>query len=277
MKRNTKLDQFFTPSFCAQAIIEHFYTDLSHRDTVVDCSAGDGRFLMAIPQHVDAYGVEIDPTLIDEASRNSGREVLLGDFREIELPRRPTHIIGNPPYKMAVISAFLDRAYEELAYGGHVGWILPCYVFQTASTVTRIAQKWSVSQTMIPRNIFQGFDKPLLFARLKKDKRTVLSGFFLYAETDAICQLDRKYRTMFIGNDSRANVWAEALEKALISLGGKAHLSEIYKEIEGNRPTENQWWKAKIRQQLRKYFCAIGDGWYSLHAAHEPSQMRLAV
>lgn len=104
-----------------------------------------------------------------------------------------------------------------------------------------------------------------------------MAGFFLYEETHAITQLDRRYKTIFVGNESRANVWAEAIELALINLGGQAHLQEIYREIEGKRPTNNPWWKEKLRQQARKHFRALGDGRYSLNIAPEYEQLALAV
>lgn len=47
---------------------------------VLEPSAGDGRFLMAVPDHVPAFGVEIDPALAPIAARNSGRQVIQGDF-----------------------------------------------------------------------------------------------------------------------------------------------------------------------------------------------------
>jgi site-specific DNA-methyltransferase (adenine-specific) len=96
MKRDTSLNQFFTPTWAAELIVQHFYPDLSERDTVLEAGCGDGRFLMAVPEDVDAYGVEIDPTLIDEARHNTGREIIQGDFRKVDLPRRPTVVLGNP-------------------------------------------------------------------------------------------------------------------------------------------------------------------------------------
>ena len=45
--------------------------------------------------------------------------------------------------------------------------------------------------------------------------------------------------------------WKEDIVKALENLGGKAHLSEIYKEVEKIRPLElNNTWDRTIRREL---------------------------
>ncbi len=77
---------------------------------IVDCGAGSGRFtIAALRQYRKArvLACEINPllALITRANArvvglDSRLEVVLGDFRELKLPRRatPTLFIGNPPY-----------------------------------------------------------------------------------------------------------------------------------------------------------------------------------
>src|SRR3546814_2869563 len=55
---------------------------------VIEPSCGTGSFLSAIPQHLPAYGVDIDPDIAAVAKANSGRQVIIGDFRSIELPEQ---------------------------------------------------------------------------------------------------------------------------------------------------------------------------------------------
>ena len=273
MRRDTTLSQFFTPAWAAELIVQHFFPNLSERDVVAEMGCGDGRFLMALPEHVPAFGVELDPTLVPLAERNTGRTIIQGDATEVAFPMTPTVVVGNPPFSMGLISRFLERAYHEMDYGGRVGWILPSYMFQTASTVVKFAE-----QTMIPRNLFQNFEKPLCFAQFRKDRERTLVGFFLYEETDDIYQLAQAFRTLFVGNDSRANVWGEVLEKAVIELGGRAHLQDIYRVVEGKRPTGTKWWKEQLRKLARKYLIPEGNGVYSLARQEAmPGQIGLAL
>jgi len=49
-------------------------------------------------------------------------------------------------------------------------------------------------------------------------------------------------------------LWKEIVKKALENLGGRAHLSEIYKAVgEHQRTEENPNWKAKVRQVVQMY------------------------
>jgi len=228
MMRDTELHQFFTPSWAPPILLREFFPDLGSKDVVVEPSAGDGRFLMAIPDHIDAYGVEIDPDLAPIAARNSGREVIEGSFLEVDLPRKPTAIIGNPPYDAGLIDQFLDRGYEEMDYGGRVGFLLPVYLFQTASRVMRYFDRWSLRQSLLPRNMFQNMMKPIMFATFTKERNRSMVGFLLYDETDQVTRLPKRYRYLFMGNQSRASLWGELVEEVLTDLGGEASLAQIY-------------------------------------------------
>lgn len=264
---NRDLNQFFTPSWAAELIVRRHFADLSPQDVVAEPSCGDGRFLMAIPREVDAYGVEIDPVAAAAAVRNTGREIIVGDFVSALLPRRPTVVLGNPPFSADVIDGFINRCYHELDYGGRVGFLLPVYMFQTASRVVGYQRRWSITQELVPRNLFERLSCPLMFARFTKERQTVVSGLFLYAETDAIAGLKADIRSLVIGNESTAHCWRDAVELALRALGGRATLNELYQAIENNRPTPNKWWREKVRQIAGMHFTRVGTGEYSLEAA----------
>jgi adenine-specific DNA-methyltransferase len=264
---NRALDQFFTPSWAAEMIVRRHFADLGPRDCVAEPSCGDGRFLMAIPREVDAYGVEIDPIAAAAAVKNTGREVIVGNFMSAKLPRRPTVVLGNPPFSAEVIDGFIERCYHELDYGGRIGFLLPVYMFQTASRVVGYQRRWSISQELVPRNLFERLSCPLMFARFTKERQTVISGLFLYAETDAIASLKADIRTLVLGNDSTAHCWRDVVRLALEALGGRATLNQLYLAIENNRPTENKWWREKVRQIAGTYFVRVAAGEYALEAA----------
>lgn len=259
------LSQYFTPTWAAELIVQEFYPRLSADDTVIDPSCGDGRILMAIPEDVTAVGVEIDPLAAQAAIANTGRQIVTGDFAASPIDVKPTLILGNPPFKAGIIDQFLDRAHQLLDEGHQVGFILPCYLFQSSSRVVRYNHRWGLKQTMLPRDLFERLEKPLMFAQFIKDRQTIMAGLFLHAELNAVKQFHQDFRQIFVGNRSRASVWGEAVEHALIALGGEAPLSAIYRVIEGNRPTPNPWWKEKIRQTLQLYFRRVDQGVYGLN------------
>jgi len=261
--------QHFTPTWAAELLVQRHFGDLDSHDVVIEPTCGDGRFLMAVPPHVSAYGVEINPVAADAARKNSGREVIVGDFRTVALPCRPTAIVGNPPFIADVIDGILDRCFEELEYEGRAGFILPVYMFQTASRVVDYQRRWSIRQELIPRNLFERLSFPILFANFMKQRRTVVSGLFLYAETHAIAGLREEVRRLMVGNGSTANCWRDVVELALRALGGRARLKEIYAAVEGNRPSENPWWREKVRQILQKNFLRVGPGEYSVGQEEE--------
>lgn len=258
------IDQYFTPAWAAELIVARYFGDLSERDTVLEPSCGDGRFLMAIPHQVDAYGVEIDPVAAAAAVKNSGREVIVADFITAKLPRKPTVVIGNPPFGMNTVSAMLDRCHEELDYGGRIGFILPVSIFQTANTVVGFQRRWSITQDLIPRNLFENIRLPLMFARFKKERQTTTVGLFLYTETKAIESMQQEMRRLMMGNQSSATCWKDVVLLAIKACGDKATLTQLYICIEGNRPSQNQWWKEKVRQTASKYLRRISPGEYAL-------------
>lgn len=260
------LCQFPTPLWVAEALVERHFPGLDGGDIVLEPSCGPGAFLSAMPAHVTAVGIDIDPTMAALARQQTGREVRVGDFLTIDLDFRPSAIIGNPPFRGGAIDGFLRRCYELLPPGGRAGFILPAYAFRTASRVMSLLDHWSVSQEMLPRSAFcYRMREPLVFGVFSKDVRRVLVGFALYAHEADRQAMARPYRELL--SKQHGSAWRAVCHLALSRLGGKATLPEIYAELERNRPTRTQWWREKIRQTLRVYpdsFAAVTAGRYRL-------------
>lgn len=262
MKGAHPLGQYMTPDWAAAELVDRYFGDLTLCDVVLEPSCGRGAFLRAIPEHVPAYGIEIDPALADDARATSGRLVLTGDFLKLALPQRPAAIIGNPPFQASVVRRFLDRAWQVLPSDGRVGFILPAYTFQTASTVATLQQRWTIRQDMLPRNLFHRLSLPLCFATFVKERTGKLFGFALYGETHAVTQLRQRYRALLAQGER--SVWVAVTIAALEALGGDAALAAIYREVEGARPTTNNFWQAKIRQTLQRVAVRVGPGRWAL-------------
>lgn len=261
----TRLSQYLTPSWAAEALVEQFFPRLSASELVLEPSCGAGAFLSAIGSHVPAVGVEIDPELARRARENTGRRIIVGDFRMVDIPFQPTHVVGNPPFVSELVMDFLERAYTLLPDEGEVGFILPCYLMQTASTVEDLAQRWSMSQSMIPRNLYPRLQYPLCFAHLTKGRARGLVGFALYHELNAINRLQKRYKQLLAAGEG--SVWAAVVQAALEQLGGHASLPDLYREIEGHRPTTNAYWKEKVRQTLQRIAIRTGAGTWMLPPA----------
>lgn len=263
------LDQHFTPSWAAEMIVQRYLTDLTPAAVVWEPTCGDGRFLLAVPQAVRAFGTEIDPAQAEAARENTGRQVITGDCLTAELPARPTAVIGNPPFQAELVQGLLDRCHYELADGERVGLLLPVYLFQTAATVMRYHHRWSISQELLPRNLFEGMSKPLLFAVFTKEPNRSMHGFFLYEETNAVLTgIHPRLRAYLLGNLSTAHCWRDAVRVALEACGGKATLHQIYACFEaGGRPTSNKFWREKVRQIAGRHFLRTAPGEYALRDA----------
>lgn len=268
MTHTKNFGQYPTPVWVAEALVERHFGNLDSDDCVIDPGCGPGAFLSAIPEHVPAIGVEIDATVAKEAERNTGRRIIVSDFQTVQLDVQPTLVLGNPPFQMALIDGFLERSYALLPEGGRVGFILPAYAFQTAARVAGYAERWSLMQEMIPRNIYPGLSLPLVFAVFSKDRRRTLVGFALYREAADVLGMPQPYRGTI--NAGAGPVWKEAVGAALRALGGEACLQDIYREIGGIRPTRTKFWQEKIRQTLRRYadhFISVAPGRYRAIAA----------
>jgi site-specific DNA-methyltransferase (adenine-specific) len=265
--RNAALDQFMTPEWAAEALVSEFFGDLTANDLVLEPTCGRGAFLKAIPAHVQAIGVEIDEQLAHEAAANTGRRVLCGDFRTIELPENPTAIIGNPPFKMHLLDALLERSRHWLPENGRCGLIVSAYMVQTPSTVLRWNDHWSLEQRILPRTLFPRAIRPLVFLMFTKDRlRRMLGGFALYRESAEINGLGRQAKLLLIHGTPNKTCWRAVVEWGLRQLGGKAHVRELYQVIEPHRPTENRWWQEKVRQTLQRHFVAVERGVWAAKA-----------
>jgi hypothetical protein len=265
LARRKDLSQFFTPFWVAERLVSKYFPSLDARDIVLEPSCGEGVFLKAIPSHVRAVGVEIDPLLTRYARQDTGREVIEGDFLTTPIDFTPTAVIGNPPFKARLIEKFLERIYLLLPEGGRAGFVLPAYVLQTSRTVHRLAEGWSLAAEILPRDVFPRLSKPLVFAMFSKDAARIMVGFALYSEAAGVRSLRAPYREALAR--SKGSAWRTVCSVALEQLGGRANLDEIYREIEGNRPTTNRFWREKIRQTVRVFtddFRALGNGQYAL-------------
>lgn len=261
------LCQFPTPLWVAEALVERHFPRLDCADLVLEPSCGPGSFLQAIPAHVPAVGVEIDPAFAALAREQTGREIIEGDFTKVPLELRPTAIIGNPPFRGGAIDAFLARCHQLLPDGGRAGFILPSYVFRTAARTVQLLDQWSLRQEMLPRSAFcYRMREPLVFALFSKDARRAMVGFALYEHETDRQQLGLPYRQLL--SNQRGSAWRAVCRLALERLGGEAPLAAIYAELERNRPSRTQWWREKIRQTLRGYadFAAVREGTYRLSA-----------
>lgn len=249
---NPALHQWFTPAWAAEALVEQEFGWLGANHAVCEPACGDGAFLCAIPQHVRAIGVEIDPIQAGRARLNSGREVLDGDFLTVDLPRAGFDaVIGNPPFDASLIARFLQRTHGLLRDGGEAGFILPAYIFQTSSKVEKYARLFSIKQSLLPRNLFPGLRLPLVFAKFIKDNGRTLFGFLLYREAQEVASLARRWRERLARARGPAGAWFSVVDAALAELGGEADLQAIYACVAGRQPTDNENWKQQVRKILQ--------------------------
>lgn len=257
------MGQCMTPAWAAAAIVDGF--GLRANDVVLEPAAGLGAFLAAIPPAIAAVGVEIDPVLAREAQQRTGRRVIIGDFRTVDVDVQPTVLLGNPPFDLDVIDGFLDRARMLLPRDGRIGWILPAYAFQTAKRVLRYNQHFAITQTMIPRNVFRGLSIPLAFAVFTKDERRLLVGFALYRETTEVHALPTRFRAILEGADGP--VWLRLVTQALHELNGRATVEQLFRLIEPRAPRSNSFPRESVRKTLTQYFQPLGGGEYTFPEA----------
>lgn len=255
--------QWFTPAWAAEALISYHFPELTAEDVILEPTCGTGNFLKVLPDHFQAYGVEMDPVLAEIARKETGRHIITGDFLTVDLPMNPTAVIGNPPFEMELVDAILGRCHDILPENGKFGMILPAYAFQTASRLVGYKTRWSIYQEMIPRNLFKGMMKPLCFAIFRKDRMGKLQGFCLFDELHDINNMKKSVQNNL---NVRSSPWKEAVLSILGELGGRASLDDIYKAIEPKRPSGNTWWREKVRQTLRRCaeFSRVGHAEYAL-------------
>lgn len=258
------LGQWMTPAWAAEAICGTIQDRLRTDDVVLEPSCGTGRFLEALPDWVDAIGVEIDPRLAVIARERTARTIVTGDFRTVDLPvDQVSRIIGNPPFQLDVFEGMLDRSHALLTEDGEATWILPCYALQSSSRVTRWNARWSISQTMLPRTLFPGIRLPLALVTFGKTQDRRLHGFLLYHESREIEEMPDVYATAL--REGRSG-WRAVVEAAITRLGGEATVQEVCAEIAPRRPTQTRHWQEQVRKQLRSGFRRTARATYALAA-----------
>jgi hypothetical protein len=257
--------QALTPAWAGRELWEAFFSDLGETDSVLEPTCGDGRMLQAVPPAVPAFGVEIDPGLAHAARARTGRLVLTGDVLKVDFPQRFNAVFGNPPFEAAFMDQLLARLVAEMDDGGRCGLIVPAYFMQTPSRVIRWNRDWSLAAELLPRTLFPRLSKPIIFALFTKDPVPSLRGLRLFIEADAVEHLKPAMRRMMTEGKG---LWSEVVAVSLHELGGEAPLDQIYSRVSNRRPTENQWWREKVRQTLQRGpFENRGRGVWALKAA----------
>lgn len=257
------LGQWFTPRWVAEILAADALQGLGEVG-VIEPSCGDGAFLSAIPGHLDAVGVEIDPVVAARAAACTGRQVIVGDFATAEVAVRNLGlVVGNPPYSMPVIDAFVMRSHDLLPEDGVCALLLPAHVLSTTSRVNRWAERFSIEQRMVPRSIFPRISLPLVWTRFVKSQRRTLVGFMLFEEQTDVETMPKAVRKALGG----PGTWREAVGLAIHSLGGEAELGEIYRAVEPRRPSGNRWWRDKVRQTAGLYYRRTGTHRFALPVA----------
>jgi adenine-specific DNA-methyltransferase len=180
--------------------------------------------------------------------------------------RRPTLILGNPPYKVALFEQFLARAADLLPDNGRCGFLLGTQMLQTPNTVLRWNETWTLDQRMVPRTLFPRAIRPLVFVMFTKERRTrMLGGFALYRAAAEVSDMRGQIKLLLIdGAGPGRSCWRAVVEWALAQCGGKAKLDELYHAIEPKRPTSNTWWREKVRQTLQRHFRPLERGVWAL-------------
>lgn len=262
------LGQFPTPAWAAEALVRQHLSGLGSTDFVLEPTCGAGRFLAAIPSHIDALGVEIDPVLAEQARALTGRRVITGDIRDVDVPSRPTVVLGNPPFETKLIEQILQKVHGLLVADGRVCFVLPAFFFQTARRVVRYSEHWSIRQECLPRNLYHGLKHPLVFAEFTKDQRRVLVGFSLFHEIAFLQALPKPIREAV---DAGPVTWPAIVRKAIDEHGGTAALAEIYEYVADRRPTRNPAWREQVRKVCQLHTQRISRGRYTLRGAAQNS------
>ncbi|MFA4085260.1 class I SAM-dependent methyltransferase [Mycobacteroides salmoniphilum] len=257
------LGQFPTPAWAADALVRQHLSELGTDDLVLEPTCGPGRFLAAIPAHVQALGVEIDPAQAEQARMLTGRPVITGDFLTVEIPQRPTVVLGNPPFATNLVEKILDKVHDLLVANGRVYFVLPAYFFQTARRVVRYNEQWSIRQECLPRNLYHGLKHPLVFAEFVKDEHRQLIGFSLFHELAFLQGLPKRVLEAVTAGPA---TWPTVVREAIGEHGGEASLAEIYAYVANRRPTHNPAWREQVRKVCQLHARRVARGRYAVPA-----------
>ncbi len=242
-------EQFLTAEWFAQRLVEEL--DIRPGERVVDPGCGLGAFLKAVPPHADAVGIEIDAAMADYAERNSGRPVIIGDFKRVALPFRPTTVVGNPPFSKEEFDQWLDRLHELLEEErGRAAFILPAYHFQTSRSVMTWAGKWSLSSQLIPRDLFPNLSMPLTWAVFTKERVRRMHGLLFYREVAEVAEVRKDVKLLLVHGKPGRSAWRAVVDAAIEANGAPIALLSIYDYVSGRRPTANPHWQEQIRKVL---------------------------
>jgi hypothetical protein len=256
------IDYIPTPAWFAAAMVDRYLSQLPNDAIVLEPTCGDGAILREIPLNIAAFGVELDPTLAAEAERTTGRKIVIGDVLEVDLPFKPTHLIGNPPFSVPWLNRCLDRFYFTLPEGGSITLLLPAYALQTSQRVAAYNARYSIGADMIPRDIFPGFDLPLSVVVFTKEAQRRLIGLAFYHETADWRRFPERWRKLL--ERSKTNVWVRACLEALRELGGRGTVDQIARVISGSRPTSTEHWRQAIRKHLQLFFERVDHAVYAI-------------
>jgi site-specific DNA-methyltransferase (adenine-specific) len=264
-----ELDQYNTPAFAAEAIVRQRFGDLGADDRVIDFGTGaTGVFLRAIPEGVPAIGVEIDPESAALAAANTGRPVICGDFRTVELPFQPTVILGNPPFTRAIVDEALRRASLILPDNGRCGFLLPSTYICFASSLDKWRDHFSVQQDAVPKNLFPRIRDPLSFYLFTKEKVRHYYGFLLFDECSEVYSLKPKVRLALMQGGGKRGAWAHVVDTTMRSLGGRATLEDLYEAIQAKKPRGISTWKATVRRWVQDLdYRNVGPGEWAIPEA----------
>lgn len=259
--REKSLSQYLTPPWASSLLVEQFFPELSATSFVLEPTCGEGSFLSALPECVPAIGVEIDPMLAERARENTGRTIHVADALEFTPECDVSHVIGNIPFSTHFLDSLLEKALDYTQDSARVGLILSAHQMQTSSRVVRWAKNYSISSFMLPRDIYKGLSKPLVFGIFTKEVQRAMIGMALFFETAELKQLPKEIQRIF-NSQGRGSVWGRVIEAALIACGGTASLQQIYRYVEPRRPTNNPKWQNQIRKVVRQHFVPLGSGVY---------------
>lgn len=265
-ERQQALGQYMTPCWAAHALWEAFFPHATAADRVIEPTCGDGRMLAAVPAHIPAMGIEVDPVFAQRARARSGRKVIDGDFLKVDLPEDFTIAFGNPPFEAKFMDGMLAKLVNVCVPGAQCGFIAPAYFLQSPSRVLRWNRMWSLAVELLPRTIFPRLSKPLVFVLFTKDPVMRLIGLRLYAEAEAVSGVSEEAREELC---ERSGTWRVVVEQALRACGGKAHLGAIYERVKGRRPSANRYWQEKVRQTLQRHCRSHGKGVWELVPVRE--------
>jgi len=248
-----------TPSWFAELFVEVMLGELGTDDMILEPCAGDGRLLAAIPPDIRAVGIEIESELAQIARERSGRPVITGNCLTAPWPDGLTAIVSNPPFKQEMVDRLLARAHSRLGEGGRVALLLPAWFFQTAAHVRDVTANWSVSVNCIPRDIFVGFDRPLVSALFTKEAQQRWVGVAFFGEVADVRDTSQAFQARLRAVRGQKSVWWQAVRAAIEELGGVAGLDEICKHAKVPTNSSCRFVRQKIRQTLYRYGTPAGE------------------